>query len=218
MISAAFAQAQGSVRGFVKDAASGQPVLFISVILEGTQYGTQTDENGFYSLTKVPAGNYTLVIKQLGFKEIREQIVVTNDKLLTKNYMLEVDDLILGEITITEEGDNQRNNVNISVESMRTKDIKRIPSFGGSPDLVQALTTLPGIISTGDQGGQIYVRGGSPVQNKVLLDGMIVYNAFHSIGLFSVFDTDVISNADVYTGGFSAQYGGRISSDGHLYT
>ena len=212
LISAACAQAQGSVRGFVKDAASGQPVLFISVILEGTQYGTQTDENGFYSLTKVPAGNYTLVIKQLGFKEIREQIAVTNDKLLTKNYMLEVDDLILGEITITEEGDNQRNNVNISVESMRTKDIKRIPSFGGSPDLVQALTTLPGIISTGDQGGQIYVRGGSPVQNKVLLDGMIVYNAFHSIGLFSVFDTDVISNADVYTGGFSAQYGGRISS------
>jgi hypothetical protein len=95
---------------------------------------------------------------------------------------------------------------------MRAKDIKRIPSIGGSPDLAQALTTLPGFISTGDQGGQIYIRGGSPVQNKVLLDGMIVYNAFHSIGLFSVFDTDIIANADIYTGGFSAQYGGRISS------
>lgn len=207
-----FTHAQGTIRGFVKDAKSGQPVLFIVVSLEGTQYGTQTDENGFYSLTKIPAGTYTLLIKQLGFKEVRESVTVSSDKLLTKNFLLEEDDLILNEITITEDGDNQRNNVNISVESMRTKDIKRIPSFGGSPDLVQALTTLPGIISTGDQGGQIYVRGGSPVQNKVLLDGMIVYNAFHSIGLFSVFDTDVISNADVYTGGFSAQYGGRISS------
>ena len=90
--------------------------------------------------------------------------------------------------------------------------MKKIPSFGGQPDLVQALQVLPGFISTGDQGGQLYIRGGSPIQNKVLLDGMIVYNAFHSIGLFSVFDSDVIANADVYTGGFGAKFGGRISS------
>src|SRR6202007_2836734 len=67
-------------------------------------------------------------------------------------------------------------------------------------------------VFTGDQGGQLYIRGGTPVQNKVLLDGMIVYNPFHSIGLFSVFDNDIIRNADVYTGGFGAEYGGRISS------
>ena len=65
---------------------------------------------------------------------------------------------------------------------------------------------------TGDQGGQLYIRGGAPIHNVVLLDGMILYNAFHSIGLFSVFDTDVIKTADVYTGGFNAEYGGRISS------
>ena len=74
------------------------------------------------------------------------------------------------------------------------------------------LTVQPGVIFTGDQGGQIYIRGGSPVQNKVLLDGMIVYNPFHSIGLFSVFDTDIIRTADIYTGGFNAEYGDRISS------
>ena len=71
---------------------------------------------------------------------------------------------------------------------------------------------MPGFVSTGDQGGQLYIRGGSPIQNKVLLDGMIIYNAFHSIGLFSVFDSDALSNADIYTGAFSAKYGGRISS------
>ena len=204
--------AQGTVRGFVKDEKTGQPIIFILVALEGTSIGTQTDENGYYTLTKIPAGNYTLVIKQFGFKEVREQITVSGDKVIAKNYFLVEDDVVMNEVEITDKGSAQKNNVNISVESMRSKDIKRIPSVGGAPDLAQALTTLPGFISTGDQGGQIYVRGGSPVQNKVLLDGMIVYNAFHSIGLFSVFDTDIIANADVYTGGFSAQFGGRISS------
>ncbi len=211
-ISGLNAAAQGTIRGFVKDSETGQPVIFILVGLEGTSYGTQTDENGFYSLTKIPDGTYTLVINEFGFKEVKEQIAVTKDKVIPRNYLLEKDDVILNQIEITDKGSAQKNNVNISVESMRAKDIKRIPSIGGSPDLAQALTTLPGFISTGDQGGQIYVRGGSPVQNKVLLDGMIVYNAFHSIGLFSVFDTDIIANADIYTGGFSAQYGGRISS------
>jgi hypothetical protein len=204
--------AQGTIRGFLKDEETGQPVIFILVGLEGTAFGTQTDENGYYTLTKIPAGDYTLVINQFGFKEVREQITVSGDKVIAKNYFLIKDDLVMNEVEITDKGSAQKNNVNISVESMRSKDIKRIPSVGGAPDLAQALTTLPGFISTGDQGGQIYVRGGSPVQNKVLLDGMIVYNAFHSIGLFSVFDTDIIANADVYTGGFSAQFGGRISS------
>ena len=71
---------------------------------------------------------------------------------------------------------------------------------------------IPGVIFTGDQGGQLYIRGGSPVQNKVLLDGMTIYSPFHSIGLFSVFDADIIKTTDVYTGGFSAEYGGRVSS------
>ena len=68
------------------------------------------------------------------------------------------------------------------------------------------------MVFTGDQGGELYIRGGAPIHNMVLLDGMIIYNAFHSIGLFSVFDTDIIKTADVYTGGFNAEYGGRISS------
>jgi len=78
--------------------------------------------------------------------------------------------------------------------------------------LAQYLQVLPGVIFSGDQGGQLYIRGGPPVQNKVLLDGMVVYNPFHSIGLFSVFDVDILKNVEVYTGGFGAEYGGRISS------
>ena len=87
-----------------------------------------------------------------------------------------------------------------------------MPSIGGQADLAQYIQVLPGVVFSGDQGGQLYIRGGSAIHNKVLLDGMVVYNPFHSIGLFSVFETDIIRNADIYTGGFSAQYGGRISS------
>jgi opacity protein-like surface antigen len=206
------AWSQGSVRGFIKDASTGQPLSLILVGLEGTTFGTQTDENGFYSLTKIPDGTYTLLVANIEFKQVRETITVTKDKVISKNFLLEKNDTMLGEVEITADGQEQRNNVNISVETIRPQDIKRLPSIGGQPDLAQALTTLPGFVSTGDQGGQIYIRGGSPVQNKVLLDGMIVYNAFHSIGLFSVFDTDIIGNAEIHTGGFNAQHGGRISS------
>jgi len=205
-------KAQGTLRGFVKDYATGQPLSFILVGFEGTTIGTQTDENGFYLLTKIPEGEYILIVANIEYKQIKEQVSIGKDKVLSRNFLLEKDEKMLGEIEVTAKGQEQRNNVNISVETIRSQDIKRLPSIGGQPDLAQALTTLPGFISTGDQGGQIYIRGGSPVQNKVLLDGMIVYNAFHSIGLFSVFDTDIIGSADIYTGGFSAQYGGRISS------
>jgi len=80
------------------------------------------------------------------------------------------------------------------------------------PDIAQYIQVLPGVIFTGDQGGQLYIRGGSPVQNKMILDGITIYNPFHSIGLFSVIETELIRNADIYTGGFNAEYGDRISS------
>ena len=77
---------------------------------------------------------------------------------------------------------------------------------------MKAISVLPGVGTTGDQGGQLYIRGGAPIQNLVLLDGMIIYNPFHSIGFFSVFDTDVLQSAKVYTAGFGAEYGSRNSS------
>jgi hypothetical protein len=204
--------AQGTVRGTVKDRSNGEPVMFALVALQGTEYSGTTDDNGYYSLTKIPAGSYTLLIKSTEHQEYTEAIIIENDKIISRNVQLDLKSLELRTIEISSDHADQVNQVNISVETIRPQDIKKVPSFGGQADIVQVLTTIPGVTSTGDQGGQIYIRGGSPVQNKVLLDGMIIYNAFHSIGLFSVFDTDVLANAEVYTGGFGAQYGGRISS------
>jgi len=204
--------AQGTVKGFVRAQDDGAPVLFAAVVLEGTTYGVSTDIQGYYSLSKIPAGTYTLVVSSVEYKPFRTEVEVRDDRVLTQNIALDAGLIELESAVVSTERGEQLNTVRMSVESIQPADIKRIPSLGGTPDLVQVLQTLPGFVSTGDQGGQLYIRGGSPVQNKVLLDGMIIYNAFHSIGLFSVFDTDIISNADIYTGGFSGRYGGRISS------
>ncbi|WP_306642839.1 TonB-dependent receptor [Sanyastnella coralliicola] len=212
MTIAGSAFSQGIIKGFVKDGSTGEPALFVTVVLEGTSFGVTTDVTGYYSLTKIPAGTYTILINSIEYEEIRKEIVIEDGKVYSRNFQLEPKVIQLGGAEISADSEEQKNQVRMSVETIRPNDIKRVPTFGGQADIVQVLTTLPGFVSTGDQGGQIYIRGGSPVQNKVMLDGMIVYNAFHSIGLFSVFDTDIISNADIYTGGFSGEFGGRVSS------
>ena len=212
LMCAAPSWAQGTVKGFLKSESSGEAVMFASVTLEGTTFGVSSNVDGYYSLSRVPAGTYTMVVSKLGVRNAAEPVEVRDDKVVTKNLLLASKVVTLEGAEVRADREEQTTQVRTSVETIRPADIKRIPSFGGAPDLVQALQVLPGFVSTGDQGGQLYIRGGSPIQNKVLLDGMLIYNAFHSIGLFSVFDSDALANADVYTGAFSAKYGGRISS------
>jgi hypothetical protein len=119
---------------------------------------------------------------------------------------------MLDAVNVSAERQAVRTETRTSVVKVTPIEIRQIPSIGGQPDLAQYLQVLPGVIFTGDQGGQLYIRGGAPIQNKVLLDGMVIYNPFHSIGLFSIFDTEIIRIADIHTGGFNAEHGGRISS------
>ncbi|MCB0429205.1 MAG: TonB-dependent receptor [Flavobacteriales bacterium] len=210
-VSASLAQT-GSVRGFVYEKESGEPVIFTNVVLEGTTYGIATDVNGYYNITKLPTGDYTLRVSYIGFDTVRVNIKVGNGQIVNQNAYLKKQDIRLGTVVISQEALKKTTEVDVAVETITPKQIKHIPTIGGEPDIAQYLQILPGVVFTGDQGGQLYIRGGTPIQNVVLLDGMVVYNPFHSIGLFSVFDTDILRNVDVYTGGFPADYGGRISS------
>ncbi len=207
------AQAQdGSIRGFVYEVSNGEPIIFSNVYLEGTNYGASTDINGYFNITRIPEGSYTLLVTYLGYDTIRERVQVRKGDVINKKYQMAESAVSLGTVNVTAERMEAVTETKTSVINLTPKTLKKIPSIGGQADLAQYLQVLPGVIFTGDQGGQLYIRGGSPIQNKVLLDGMIVYNPFHSIGLFSVFETDLIRNAEVFTGGFSADYGGRISS------
>ena len=202
----------GSVRGFVYEEESGEPAMFSNIVLEGTKIGGVADANGFFTLSKVPVGEYNLVVTYIGFNGLTKSIEIVANKISNQKFYLKESSIQLNTIQLSAERQEAKTSVNTSVVKLTAKSLKKLPSIGGEPDLAQFLQVLPGVVFTGDQGGQLYIRGGSPIQNKVLMDGMIIYSPFHSIGLFSVFDTDIIRNTDVYTGGFSAEYGGRISS------
>jgi hypothetical protein len=202
----------GSIRGFVYDKETGEPMMLSNVMLENTQIGTSTDVNGYFVLSKIKTGNYNIKITTLGYETYIAPIKIEKNKVLALNIHLEASATELDAIEIRGTQEIARTESQVSIEKITSKDIQQMPSIGGQADLAQYIQVLPGVVFSGDQGGQLYIRGGSAIHNKVLLDGMVVYNPFHSIGLFSVFETDIIRSADVYTGGFSAQYGGRISS------
>ena len=209
---AAFAQEDNSIKGFVYEESTGEPMMFTNVYLKGTTFGGSTNENGYFNINRIPDGRYTLLITSVGYDTISETFNLSKGQSISRKYYMRETSQKLETVTITADKIEARTETKTSVITVTPKTITKIPSVGGQADFAQYLQVVPGVIFTGDQGGQLYIRGGSPIQNKVLLDGMVVYNPFHSIGLFSVFDTDIIRNADVYTGGFGAEYSGRISS------
>lgn len=206
-----FAQTTGSIRGFVYNKENGESVPFCNVFFKGTTIGTNTDINGYFNISKIKPGNYQLLVTNLDFDTISEAITINAGDLLSKKYYCVKGGVKLVEVEITAEKAEKIENTTVAVQKIDPSIIAKLPSVG-EPDLAQYLQVLPGVVFTGDQGGQLYIRGGLPVQNKVLMDGMQIYNPFHSIGLFSVFDNDIMKNADVYSAGFGAEYGGRTSS------
>jgi len=202
----------GTVRGFVYETATGEPVIFTNVYFSKTSMGAATDVNGYFAITRIPAGQYELMVTYMGFDTLRIQIAIKANEFITKKLYLTKSAFELGEISVSASRQDKKSETQTSIIKISPREIDQIPMIGGTPDLAQYLQVLPGVIFTGDQGGQLYIRGGPPVQNRVLLDGMTIYNPFHSIGLFSVFDVDLLKSVDVYTGGFNAEYGGRLSS------
>jgi hypothetical protein len=200
------------IRGTIYEKETGEPSFGTNVKIKGTGIGSSSDINGFYQINKLKEGKITLEISNIEFKTQEFNVELKNGRIITQNFYMEISDEVLDEFEYSAEGEERKTEVKMSVISATPKDMAHVVAIGGEPDFAQYLQTTPGVVTTGDQGGQMYIRGGSPIQNKVLLDGMTIYNPFHSIGFFSVFDTDIIRSADIYTGGFSAEYGGRISS------
>lgn len=203
---------QGSIRGFVYDTDDGEPIPYVTVYVYNNNHGAVTDNNGFFAVSKLQKGTYKVRLSCIGYDSVVLTFEVGDKVAPAEKYYLTKTSLQLDAVEVVAEKVIAQTETHVSVNHITPKQILRIPSIGGMADLAQYLQVLPGVVFTGDQGGQLYLRGGTPIQNKVLLDGMTIYNAFHSIGLFSVFDVDIIKSADVYTAGFGAEYGSRVSS------
>ena len=208
-----------TVRGFIYDKSNGEALAYEKVKLLNTDStvlaGAVSDINGFFSIPKLILGSYILKIDNQKYERALKNIVMTSKtkiydvkfELIKKDNIKEFD-----EVKVSAESKTKRTQIGISELKLDQKGLERIPSYGAENDVVGAFSVTPGVVTTGDQGGQLYVRGGTPIQNKILLDGMTIYNPFHSIGFFSIFETELIKNVDIYTGGFESKYGGRISS------
>ncbi|MFT5859123.1 MAG: opacity protein-like surface antigen [Flavobacteriaceae bacterium] len=215
--SMAFSQ-NHTIRGFVYDetgqAMQDEKVRLLdkdSSIIEGAF----TSVSGMFQFAKVAKGNYIIRVENAEYNVILRGVNVTAAAGITDlkfNLAKRSDVLLIDGAVVRGIDKRKRTQVGTSEISMDQKGLERIPGMGAENDIIGAFSITPGVTTTGDQGGQLYVRGGTPIQNKILLDGMTIYSPFHSIGFFSVFETELVQNAKILTGGFNAEYGGRISS------
>jgi hypothetical protein len=202
----------GTLKGFVYEKANGEPLIGATITIQNTKKGAQTNVSGFFTIPKIEVGSYTLKITSVGFEIAESQCTIVSDEITTVKIFLSKKSRELKGVNISAKKEEKIYETKVGMNRITPKEMKLMPSVGGEADIAQFLQVMPGVISTGDQGGQLYIRGGSPIQNKILLDGMTIYNPFHSIGMYSVFETDAIRNADVHSGGFGAEYGDRTSA------
>ena len=200
------------IKGFVYDKTNGEPIIYTNVVIKQLNLGVQTDINGYFTFSQIKPGNYTLMVPYMGYDTAFVNIAVQSNDVITQKIFLTKKERLLKGVEVTARKTVKMTTVNAGVTTISPKEIKLLPSAGGEPDIAQYLQVMPGVIFTGDQGGQLYIRGGAPSQTGILLDGVTIYNPFHSIGLFSVFETDAIKSVDVMSAGFSALYGNRTSA------
>ena len=197
-----------TISGIIRDNSSGETLPYASVGIEGANLSTLSNQYGFYSIT-LPNGKYKIVYRCIGYEENVIDIVLDKDN--RSDIELHIKSQELQEVVITEKN-NDLNDIDKKISKIDIATVKKLPSFGGIPDIMRSIQLLPGVISSSEVGGGIQVRGGAWDQNLMLLDEAIVYNATHLEGLYSTFNPDIIKDINFYKSGFPASYGGRLSS------
>lgn len=198
-----------TISGYITDGKSGEKMINASVFDATTLKGTITNEYGFYSLT-LPESKVKLTVSYVGYNTIQQEIDLKAN--ISLNFQLK-STIELSEVVVSAEKlDNQVDNSKVSVIEIPISQIKSLPVLLGEVDIIKTIQLLPGVQSGGEGTSGLYVRGGGPDQNLILLDGVPVYNADHLFGFFSVFNADAIKNVTLIKGGFPSRYGGRLSS------
>ncbi|MFN0200186.1 MAG: TonB-dependent receptor [Bacteroidia bacterium] len=204
-----FAQSKHTISGYVKDAKTGESLSGATILLENTEFGTYSNEYGFYSLT-IAEGNYTLRTDYIGYKPIITKLELKADQSI--NLKLEEEDVKGDEVLITSErGEANVKSTEMGTVELKIDDIKKLPVLLGEVDIMKTIQLLPGVQAAEGTSG-LYIRGGGPDQNLILLDEAPVYNPGHLFGFFSVFNGDAVRDFKLHKGNMPAQYGGRLSS------
>ncbi|MEM8966385.1 MAG: carboxypeptidase-like regulatory domain-containing protein [Bacteroidota bacterium] len=198
-----------TVSGYIKDTTNGEVLIGANVFDLKSSSGTSSNTYGFYSLT-LPKDSVNLVYSYVGYQPQTARLLLTQDTVISIELS---ESALLDEIVISaSEADKIQEVTQMSSISVPVEQIKSLPAFLGEVDVLKTLQLLPGVQSGNEGTSGLYVRGGGPDQNLILLDGVPVYNASHLFGFFSVFNADAINNVQLIKGGFPARYGGRLSS------
>ncbi len=205
----AFSQAQHILSGTVLEQGTQEPLLGASVYVPTLQKGTVTDGSGSFKITLPANDSITVVISFVGFSSQRKTFFLAGNQNITITLAPEV----LEDVVVTGNPLQEKlASTQMSMERISAMEVKQLPALFGETDIIKTLQLKPGVQSGGEGTSGLYVRGGGPDQNLVLLDQALIYNPSHLFGFFSVFNTDAIEGIDLYKGDFPAQYGGRLSS------
>lgn len=212
ILSAAAVRAQNkfSITGYVKDSLSSESLIGATISFNGQQKGVSSNGYGFYSIT-LPEGQYLIAVSYVGYDT--KFAAITLDRNINYNFLINPHITTNQEVIVYA----RKKEANISSAQMGKIDlsmaqVKNLPVLFGEVDIMKTLQLLPGVSNAGEGNTGLYVRGGGPDQNLIMLDDAIVYNTGHLFGFFSIFNGDAIKNTTLIKGGMPAQYGGRLSS------
>ena len=195
--------------GVVTNYKTGESMPGVTLLLEDPLIGATTDAFGFYSL-RLPPGRCELIIRGVGMKDSRRQLLLYSDGKL--DIELEEQVYSLSEVTILADKIDNIRAVSGGMERLQMRNIKNIPTILGEADIIRIVMTLPGVKSAGEISSGFNVRGGATDQNLILYNDGTIYAPSHLFGLFSAFNPDIVDNMELYKSGIPAKYGGRISS------
>ncbi len=198
-----------TISGFVRDSLNTENLIGASVYNKNNQRGTSTNIYGFYSLT-LSGGDVDIIYSYVGYSTKQISFRLTKDTIINVN--LSGTNLLQETVITGRRAEESQDKTQMSNISVPIAQVKALPAFLGEVDLIKVLQLMPGVQSGGEGTTGLYVRGGGPDQNLILLDGVPVYNVSHLFGFFSVFNADAINNVELIKGGFPARYGGRTSS------
>ena len=210
------AQSAATVRGFVSESARAIPLQGASIGLfpeaDGRPLGTATDADGYFVISRVRPGRYTLRVSFIGYVTYEERVDVTAGAVMVRRVALDEDETLVGEVIVEAEREGGAATVAAGLQTIVPAQIETVPVPGVSGDLSAYLQSLPGVIAQGDRGGQLFLRGGAADQGLATIDGLPVYLPFHILSFFSAFPEEIVDEVDLYSAGFGARYGSRVSS------
>ena len=205
------AQEKTTVSGFIRDKANKESLPFANVFIRELKIGTSSNIDGYFAVSNIPEGEFTVVVSLLGYQPYEFRINTSSQKSIIRDIFLSDKAVVVTEVVISGEMAEEKRSTQTGRIVIQAKDIISLPTIGES-DVFRALQVMPGVKATSEISSGLNVRGGSTDQNLILLDGTVVYNPSHLFGFFSTFNTDAVKDIDLMKGGFPAEYGGRLSS------